>query len=191
MTTSSRCLIALLLAPAVFAQVRQNEVADRLTADLLALTFVPALPEGSVVLNPRALDRLDLASLKATVKNTMPDLDSAMQRLAADAAPRYDRYVVPWSLAYVLTRVLAGKELPLNSANLIATSTLNALDSAFTCRKTSTPLRDSAQFLSALKTLRESLLILGVNPVNAKIVIDNVVGAARLVVDPVMPEPIP
>ena len=190
MTTSSRCLIFLLLASALFAQTHQNEVAQRLAADLIALTSMPGLPEGSVVLNPRSLDRLDLLNLKAVVKNRTPDLDSAMQKFAADAAPRYDTYVIPWSLAYVLTSVLAGKNLPRNSANLIATSTLTALDSAFVCRRTSTPLRNSAQFLSSLKTLQETLLSVGVNAPNVKIVIDNVIGAARLVVDPAIPEPI-
>jgi len=189
-TISSRCLIALLLAPTLFAQTHPDEVADRLTADLIALNSIPALPEGSVVLNPRSLDRLDLAILKTTVKNRTPDLDRAMQSFAADAAPRYAKYVIPWSLAYVLTSVLAGKNLPRNSAETIATSTLNALDTAFACRRTSTPVRESAQFLSALKALRETLLILEVNPPNVRIIIDNVIGAASLVVDPAIPEPI-
>jgi hypothetical protein len=184
MTTSSRQLIALLLAPTLFAQIPQNEVADRLTADLIALTSIPALPEGSVVPNPRSLDRLALATLKSAVKNRNPELDSAMQKFAADAAQRYDKYVIPWSLAYVLTSALAGKDLPRNSANHIATSTLNALDSAFVCRRTATNLRDSAPFVSALKTLQETLLLVGVSPPNVKIVIDNVGCAARLVVDP-------
>ena len=47
-----------------------------------------------------------------------------------------------------------------------------------------------SQFLSALKALRETLLILEVNPPNVRIIIDNVIGAASLVVDPAIPEPI-
>jgi hypothetical protein len=190
MKTASHYLLALLLASTVFAQSRSNEVVERLTADLISLSSLPGLQEGSAVLNPLSLDRLDLAHLKAMVKNQNPDLDRAMQRFAADAAERYDKYVIPWSLAYVLTGALAGKDLPRDSVFLLSTSIVTVLDSAFVCRKRSTPLRDSAEFRSALKTLRESLLNLGVAPSNIRIVVENVINAGRLVVDPVTVEPV-
>ncbi len=190
MKTASHCSLALLLSPTLFAQSRSDEVVERLTADLISLSSVRGMPEGSAVLNPLSLGRLDLARLKAMVKDQNPDLDSTMQRFAADAAERYDKYVIPWSVAYVVTSVLAGKDLPRNSVTWLVTSIVTALDSAFVCRRTSTPLRDSAEFGSALKRLRETLLSLGVAPSNVKIAVDNMIDAGRLVVDPVTLEPV-
>ena len=190
MKTARNCLLALLLASPLVAQNRSHGVIERLTSDLTSLSSVQTTSKGVSVINPLVLDRLDLAHLKATVKGHNPDLDGIMQRLAADAAKRYDKYVIPWSLAYVVTSVLAGKDLPRHSATLLSTSIIAALDGAFMCRRTATPLRDSPEYRSALTDLRETLLSVRVAPSDMNVVIENLITASRQIVDRTEFEPI-
>ncbi len=142
------------------------------------------MPEGSVVVNPLQLNSKDHVALKATVKIERPALDGVMRRLATHAADRYDKPVVPWSLAYVLTNSLAGKRLPDSSARRLAASIVLSLDSAFVCRETSTPLRKSAQFRAYTMTTYELLLKAGVNRRNADIVTENLIFAGDMIVHP-------
>jgi hypothetical protein len=94
--------LLLLAATATAQTLPEHRVVDRLSDDLVALASLPAMPEGRVVVNPLQLDPNDRAALKTAVKGQTPALDGIMLRFAAHAAERYDKYVVTWSLAYVL-----------------------------------------------------------------------------------------
>ena len=162
------------------------QLMDRLSDDLLALSSLPGLPEGSVVVNPLRLAGTDLAKLKAVVKAETPMLDSAMERFAAHAAERYDRLVIPWSLAYVLTSTLAGANLPADSAKLLVASILSSLDSAFVCYETSRPrcLENSVQFRLSVTSAHHTLLALGISRPNVRTVIENLILAGDRIVHP-------
>jgi hypothetical protein len=178
----------LLLAPTVLAQtIPQHRLVERLTEDLISLTFLPEMPEGSVVVDARELASKDRNRLKAVVRDQSPALDGIMLRFAAHVAEQYNESVIPWSLAYVLTSTLAGKSLPEGSVKLLAASIVSSLDNAFVCRKTSTPLRNSAQFRITVKTAYDTLLALGVSRPNVQIVIKNLIITGNLIVHPYEP----
>jgi hypothetical protein len=181
----------LLLPATLLAQtLPEQRLVDQLSEDLISLTSLRGMSEGSVVVNPRQLTSKELARLKAAVKDQTPELDGIMMRFAAHVAERYDRFVVPWSLAYVLTSTLAGKRLPQSVVKQLAASIVAALDSAVVCRQTSTLTWNCAQFRASAKSAHDTLLALGVAPPNARIVIENLIFAGDLIVQPRRIEPI-
>jgi hypothetical protein len=180
MNAGSLCL--LLLTMMVSAQtIRDEVIVTRLNSDLMALKFLPSLPNGKKLPDLVAMTREDRAALAARVANRNPDQHQVILRYADAMAKLYEETVIPWDLAYALTSVLAGKNLSNHTLTPLTSAILEAVDRAFVCRDTQSDLGKSPQFRASIELAYDALLALDVSHPNARIVAGGLLESGKLI----------
>ena len=172
MKTTFFCLF--LLAGSVAGQTLfPDQATARAALGLSAMRTLPRAAAGEKLHDLQGLTRQELAALRSFVAEQAPEQDRIMLRFQEDIAGRYGEPVISWELAYQLTSVLAGRELPDPVIARLTTSLVNAMDSAISCRKTLSSVRLSAKFRVSTESFYSELLAMGVDTDNAKIVTES------------------